>query len=123
MIFVGSRPIQITRDGSFEPLHLGTVRLSSSTIALDVAASSGFPISRGDPMEAEDRLYGRFSVRSMRRLRPRTVIGIRWWTRNTSSARCSLEYTKNAYFESGPMMTTSLLSKTQNVQGKGIAYA
>ena len=73
----GSRPIQSTRDGSFEPLHLGTVCLSSSMIACDAAGSRDFPSSRAISVDPGDREYGRFSERSMRRLPPRTVMGMR----------------------------------------------
>jgi hypothetical protein len=59
-------------------LHFGTVFLSSSTIALDLAGSSGFPSSKGSRKGAGDKQYGRFSVRSMRRLRPRKMIGTHW---------------------------------------------
>ena len=56
--------------------HWGTVRLSFLTIALDVAGSNVSPsFSDKDP---GGRLYGRFPVRSMRRLRSRKVIGIGW---------------------------------------------
>ena len=111
-IFVGRRPSQSTRDGSRLPLHLGTVRLSSSMMALDVSGSNGFPSSKGCPKSPGDRLYGRLMLRSMRRLCPQMVIGTRWCTRIICSTRSLLEYTMNAYFESGPM-TMSSDQKTQ----------
>jgi hypothetical protein len=74
----GSPPIQSTYDGLGKPLNLATVRVSSLRIGLEVAGSSGFPSSRATPNEPGDRLYGRFSARSMRRVRPQMVTGTRW---------------------------------------------
>jgi hypothetical protein len=91
-----SRPIQSTRDGSYELLNLGTASL---TMGLDLAGSSGFPSSA---QGARDKLYGRFSACSMPRLHTPASDGIRRRTRTIRSTQSLYEYKKNAYFELGP---------------------